>query len=524
MVQSGMLKCIIYILYIYIYIYIYIYSSDLPDGHTSHTRSRSPSPIRDTEPSGGQSARGRGSRGTGRGYGRGGTSRGRGGHRGDTIGSRGCGQSRRRTSQRGATGDDRWTWTTSKTDSNAPTFTGDLPGPKGDAFGVQNPTQCFNLFLSDYYEELLQQSNLYADQRRAAAADTSQFIPISKEELIAFIGLNIAMGVISLPKLNDYWSTDIIRSHPWFRSVMPRNRFRQILCYIHVADNSQALRQDDPTYDKLWKVRPMMNFLLSKCNELYAPHPQISVDESMIGTKCRLSFIQYLPQKPVKWGLKVWMCSDSVTGYIHNFDVYCGANSCNPPHENGLAYGVVMSLIEPFLHKGYTVYMDNFYSSPQLYKDLFALNTKCSGTLRMNRKHFPDFLKPAVLPSLGSQGSTAFAYHDDITIVRWKDTKDVCAMSTAYSDTMTVVWRRVDNVVQDVPCPEIIKDYNMFMGGVDLFAIDQVMCYYSIGRKSMKWWRRVLWRLIDTAVTNGFVIYAANNATSLDRIKSRVEF
>ena len=36
----------------------------------------------------------------------------------------------------------------------------------------------------------------------------------------------------------------------------------------------------------------------------------------------------------------------------------------------------------------------------------------------------------------------------------------------------------------------------MFMGGVDLS--DQVMCYYSIGRKSMKWWRQVLWRLIDT--------------------------
>ena len=88
-------------------------------------------------------------------------------------------------------------------------------------------------FLSDYYEELLQQSNLYADQWRAAAVDTSQFISISKEELIAFIGLNIAMGVISLPKLNDYWSTDIIRSHPWFQSVMPRNRFRQILRYIH---------------------------------------------------------------------------------------------------------------------------------------------------------------------------------------------------------------------------------------------------------------------------------------------------
>ena len=40
----------------------------------------------------------------------------------------------------------------------------------------------------------------------------------------------------------------------------------------------------------------------------------------------------------------------------------------------------------------------------------------------------------------------------------------------------------------------------------------------------MKWWRRVFWRLHDTVITNAFVIYAANNATSFDRIKTRVQF
>ena len=115
-------------------------------------------------------------------------------------------------------------------------------------------------------------------------------------------------------------------------------------------------------------------------------------------------------------------------------------------------------------------------------KDLLAKNTKCSGTLLVNRKHFPEMLKSS---SLETRGSTEFAYHESITVVRWKDTKEVCAISTTYSDTMTTVKHRVDNVVKDVPCPDIVKDYNAFMGGVDMS--DQVMCYYSIGRKTMKW-------------------------------------
>ena len=139
-------------------------------------------------------------------------------------------------------------------------------------------------------------------------------------------------------------------------------------------------------------MRYLLNALLSKFLELYNPHPQISVDESMIGTKCRLSFIQYLPKKPVKWGIKVWVCADAVNEYIYTFDVYCGANSSNAVSGNGVAYDVVFKPLEQCLRKGYTVYMDNYYSSPLLFKDLLAAGTTASGTLCINRKNVPEFL------------------------------------------------------------------------------------------------------------------------------------
>ena len=87
---------------------------------------------------------------------------------------------------------------------------------------------------------------------------------------------------------------------------------------------------------------------------------------------------------------------------------------------------------------------------------------------------------------------------------------------------MTRVKRQVDGNVKEIPCPEIIEDYNSFMGEVDM--ADQTMCYYSLGRKTLKWWRRVFWRLHDMAITNAFVIYKMNNTTSLQKIQTNRQF
>ena len=70
----------------------------------------------------------------------------------------------------------------------------------------------------------------------------------------------------------------------------------------------------------------------------------MSIDESVIGTKARLSFFQYMPKKPTKWGVKVWVCSDAETPYIHSFEVYTGKSDLGTEH--GLVYNVVMHLLQ----------------------------------------------------------------------------------------------------------------------------------------------------------------------------------
>ena len=128
--------------------------------------------------------------------------------------------------------------------------------------------------------------------------DHSPWNPVSKEELMAFIGLVIAMGIVSLTSINDYWPTEPMHCHSWFRLIMPRNDFLQILRYIHVVDNTTA-----PQYDKLRKIRPLIDCLGKVYKELYSPNKQLSIDESIIETKCRLLFIHYLPKKNLPNGV-----------------------------------------------------------------------------------------------------------------------------------------------------------------------------------------------------------------------------
>lgn len=76
-------------------------------------------------------------------------------------------------------------------------------------------------------------------------------------------------------------------------------------------------------YDKLYKVRPLLDSLSKTNKDSYNPTREQSVDESMIKFKRRSSLKQYIPDKPIKRGYKVWTLADA-HGYVCQFQVYEG--------------------------------------------------------------------------------------------------------------------------------------------------------------------------------------------------------
>ena len=53
--------------------------------------------------------------------------------------------------------------------------------------------------------------------------------------------------------------------------------------------------------------------------------------------------------------------------------------------------------------------------------------------------------------------------------------------------------------------PLMVQSYNMNMGGVDRF--DQRLSYYSLSRKSKKWWKKVFFRLSEMALINSMILF-----------------
>ena len=71
-------------------------------------------------------------------------------------------------------------------------------------------------------------------------------------------------------------------------------------------------------------MRPVLDYVTAKCKELYKPHREVAVDEATIKFQGRSSLKQYMPQKPIKRGIKVWVLGDSHNGFFVDFVVYTG--------------------------------------------------------------------------------------------------------------------------------------------------------------------------------------------------------
>ena len=87
------------------------------------------------------------------------------------------------------------------------------------------------------------------------------------------------------------------------------------------------------------------------------------------------------------------------------------------------------------------------------------------------------------------------------------DKRPVNILSTNANPTTTTVTHRAAGGRQEKDIPSPVHVYNTSMGGVDLH--DQYRSYYSIGRRSKKWWRCLTWFFCQVAIINAYQLYLA---------------
>lgn len=288
---------------------------------------------------------------------------------------------------------------------------------------------------------------------------------------------------------------------------MSVNRFGWLLSNLHINDNSSMPKRGDPNYDKLYKIRPYLDRLLQTYKSSYLPTRIQSIDESMIRFKGRSSIKQYMPDKPIRRGYKVWVRADS-RGYICQFQVYEGKR--NNTTEKNLGHRVVTELTQDLCGKQYMLCNDNFFNSVQLMIDLQQNKIMACGTTRWDRKNFPKDQLPDGKEM--NHGDSAFrSTRTGIVAVRWKDKKGINFLSNYHNpNTKTTVTRKQpDGSLKVVPCPTLVKDYNNQMGCVD--KANQLKSTYEIDRRSRKWWHRIFFHFLDTTIVNSYIIFTLNH-------------
>lgn len=362
-----------------------------------------------------------------------------------------------------------------------------------------DPIDFFNLYFTDDFLQLVvRETNAFAEALFLRGATERSRITDWKEldlaELKIFLGIVFLMGIIKLNRINDYWNTGEMFSFHYISSRMSRDRFLNIRQAFHLARNPVA---GDPIVDPLYKIRPLLDHFHQRTEDVVYPNKELCIDESMSPWRGRISFRQYIPQKRHKYGIKLYMLTEP-NGLIHRFLIYAGSRDPDVSGQGHTAK-VVHKLVNDFKGSGHSLYMDRYYNSVPLARELKDQKVLLSGTLRSDRKETPREIVTAKL----KKGEMVQRWSPEgISVCKWKDKREVLMISSEHSGEMiNTSNRRNENITK----PEVVVYYNKNMGGVD--RVDQLLSYYSSDHRSLKWYKKLSFHIMEMMMLNSYFLY-----------------
>lgn len=317
-------------------------------------------------------------------------------------------------------------------------------------------------------------------------------------EIMIILGCTLVMSYNKVPSFSNYWSKNESMGNSVIKSAIGRDRCTFLMSKMYFTDPK---RPDNSS--KTYYVDDVLECLKIKFQAARTESSYQSIDESMVKFKGRSSLKQFIPNKPIKRGIKLWERCDSMTGYIYDLNIYAGKETTK--REGTLGERVVKKLCETVRSPDVCCCFDRFFTSVD---SMTRLEYPCVGTYMRNRKNVPEFENKKL-----SRGDTDFFVTDlRIMATRWQDTKQVLLLSNCHAPTVGKVERKLKTGEKcTFDCPEAVIFYNKYMGGVDL--ADQKVSTYDLDRKSTKWWRKVFYKLLMAAVTNSWILYSQLQST-----------
>ncbi|KAJ8287215.1 hypothetical protein GJAV_G00048980 [Gymnothorax javanicus] len=388
-----------------------------------------------------------------------------------------------------------------------------VPGLQLDVTKDYSPLEIFQLFFTEEAIAVLCENTNKNAHRRLLRGKRKLWKDLEPSEMLHYLALTVYQGLMRPHSARDLWKRDQLYSLPFPTSVMPCYRYDAISACLHMSDPAQDAQNDQqrgqPGYDALFRLKPLHDQILSACRAHFHPHQNITIGEHIVGSRSHHSMKWFIKDQPKRWGFKLFLLTDIKTGYNCDFSVYQGRSLT--PSGNGLSYDAVMNLIRvPELGTGYHVYVDNFYTSAALFRQLHRVGFGACGPIRESRQGFPRTSRNA-LPKTAGRGNMRWIRKGCLLFVKWKDTKDVSMCSTihkAFSGRTTEMrFKSRDGAWshQKLPVPDAVMDYNWHMGTME--QSDALSKYFTVSDKTMRWYRKLFLNFVDIAVVNSFIIH-----------------
>jgi len=214
-----------------------------------------------------------------------------------------------------------------------------------------------------------------------------------------------------------------------------------------------------------------------------------------------------MPDKPVRFGIKVWVLASSKSRFVWKIEVYFGEGTGTGPH--GLGYHVVGRLMSGLEHRGHHLVIDNLFASVNLFHKLMVDGTWATGTVRRTSKKLPGGLYREVDAEVRGSMLIRTHIHRQIGVVSWQDKKLVTLLSTAvppWTPGVSVL-RHVSGIRGQLIIPSSLMhtSYVEYMRGMDV--TDHLRGNYSTQLRCHKWWIKLFHFVVDQTMVNAYVTW-----------------
>ena len=183
---------------------------------------------------------------------------------------------------------------------------------------------------------------------------------------------------------------------------------------------------------------------------------------------------------------------------------------------HGATFDVVNRLIQPHLGCSRTLYVDNYYTSPDLFTHLKDNATLACGTMRVNRKNGPP---KELVPKL-KKGDAAIirltngSFNGSLNYIKFMDKKEVRILTTAHAANLVETGKTNPVTKAAIVKFEAVHQYNQLMGAVD--RSDHMVSYNAFKGRTLKWWKKAFFHLFMLGVLNAYIVHKATAAIKLN--------